>query len=220
MQLRILAIGLASALLGVALSAAAPEAKKPERKVEGRTVESTHDPKVRLEFSSPIAYVGADRWILYDIADCEIHVFVEADKNKKVKRLYWVQFEGYIPEVSYTHDYSDSQSRATIGGKEFYVDAWAARSDKKPERPGSDTEHVRNLIKANGYTLPAELMSQRLVYLMPGGRQELMIIYSEDLAPTGYTVADVSEHGKAHDKWPAIEQAVLKRGLAGMKLSF
>jgi hypothetical protein len=47
-----------------------------------------------------------------------------------------------------------------------------------------------------------------------------MIIYSEDLAPTGYNVNDLDEKGKAHDKWPAIEQALLKRGLAGMKVEF
>jgi hypothetical protein len=34
--------------------------------------------------------------------------------------------------------------------------------------------------------------------------QFLMIIYGEDLAPTGFTAAELSESGKAHDRWPGI----------------
>jgi hypothetical protein len=204
-----------------AVAQATANPTKPERKVTGNVLESERDPKVRLEIKPPIVYVGADRWVLYNVADCEIQVFVEADQNKKVKRLYWVQFEGFLPELTYTYDYEDSASRATIGGKPFYVDSWVSRTDTKPERPGSDTEHVRELIKAKGYTLPAEMMSQRLVHLLDEKkRRELMIIYSEDLAPTGYSVPDLRKDGKAHDQWPAIDQALLKRGLAGMELKF
>jgi hypothetical protein len=32
--------------------------------------------------------VDANRWIFYDLADCELHVFVEADANKIVQRFY------------------------------------------------------------------------------------------------------------------------------------
>ena len=42
-------------------------------------------------------YVGADRWVLYGIADCELHAFVEADQRKNVQSLYWVQFEDLTP---------------------------------------------------------------------------------------------------------------------------
>lgn len=203
----------------VSVAAAVADPKKPERTATANSVTSERDPKVRLEFTPPIDYVGAERWVLYDVADCEIQVFVEADKNKKVKRLYWVQFEGYLPEMPHAYNYEDAASRATIGGRPFYVDSWQYTTGKS-HRAGSDSEHVENLIKAKGYTLPAEMMSQRLVYLLDNNRKELMIIYAEDLAPTGYSVADLRKDGKAHAKWPAIEQALLKRGLAGMKVSF
>jgi hypothetical protein len=32
------------------------------------------------------AYVGANRFVLYGIADCELHAFVESDAHKKVQR--------------------------------------------------------------------------------------------------------------------------------------
>jgi hypothetical protein len=69
----------------------------PERKVHDNVITSERDPKIRIELPKNATYVGADRWILYDIADCELHAFVEADAEKNVKKWYWVQFEAYVP---------------------------------------------------------------------------------------------------------------------------
>jgi hypothetical protein len=60
----------------------------PERKVLGNVVTSERDPAVRIELPKTAQYVGADRWLLYGIADCELHAFVEADAQKNVQRLY------------------------------------------------------------------------------------------------------------------------------------
>ena len=55
-------------------------------------------------------------------------------------------------------------------------------------------------------------MYLRLVHLLDNEkRRELMIIYGEDLAPTGFTAAELSEGGKAHDRWPGIADALLDR---------
>src|SRR3989442_1483645 len=78
----------------LAIAAAAPA---PKRKVEKNVIISERDPKVRIKLPKSIRYVGADRWELYGIADCELHAFVEADTQQNVQRLYWVQFEGYLP---------------------------------------------------------------------------------------------------------------------------
>jgi hypothetical protein len=82
-------------LVGLVLGTAATAGKAPERVVQGTTVTSASDPAVRITVPKSAQYVGADRWDLYDVADCEIHVFVEADAQKIIQRLYWIQFEGY-----------------------------------------------------------------------------------------------------------------------------
>jgi hypothetical protein len=73
------------------------ETTAPERKIDDNAVISERDPRLRIELPASVQYVGADRWILYEIADCELHAFVEADEQKNVQRLYWIQFEGYVP---------------------------------------------------------------------------------------------------------------------------
>lgn len=183
----------------------------PERKVLGGVVTSERDPAVRIELPKAAQYVGADRWALYGIADCELHAFVEADTQKKVQRLYWVQFEGYLPSRPDLHHTYDSPKHTTIAGIDFYVDTWVRARDATTQS-GSDREHVEALLRAKGYRMPEAMMYVRLVHLLDKeNRKELMIIYGEDLAPTGFTAADLSESGKAHEHWPAIADALLER---------
>jgi hypothetical protein len=189
----------------------AAEVAAPERTVENNIIISERDLGVRIELPRSVQYVGADRWVLYGIADCELHAFVEADSQKNVQRLYWVQFEGYLPtKPELKHQY-DSPWHTTIGGLDFYVDtSIGAREDKVT--PGSDSEHIRALIREKGYKMPAGMMYVRLVHLLDEQkRKELMIIYGEDLSSTGYTAADLQKGGKGYDQWPAIERELIEK---------
>jgi hypothetical protein len=182
-----------------------------ERRVEGNTITSEHDPKLRIRLPESVRYVGADRWVLYGIADCELHAFVKADEQKNVQALYWVQFEGYIPARADLHHTYDSPRHTTIGGMDFYVDTWP-RSDEEKTEPGSDREHIEALIRAKGYKIPANMMYVRLVHLLDAEkRKELMIIYGEDLASTGFTAADLREGGKAYGQWPTLQKGLIER---------
>jgi hypothetical protein len=183
----------------------------PERSVDGNVLVSKHDPAVRIRLPRTAQYLGAIRWPLYDVADCELHAFVEADAEKNVQRLYWVQFEGYLPDKPDLHYTYDSPRHATIGGLDFYVDTWL-RVDGARTRPGSDREHIEALIRAKGYKMPPGMMYVRLVHLLDEQkRRELMIVYGEDPAPTGLTAAELDQGGHAHDRWPAIEKGLVDR---------
>jgi hypothetical protein len=204
-------------LLFVAACSLTVTAQAPERRVENNVIISEHDPKVRIELPKSVRYVGADRWDLYDIADCELHAFVEADVEKNVQRLYWVQFEGYLPTKPDLHHQYDSPRHATIGGLDFYVDTWIREKNEKTT-PGSDLEHIEALIRAKEYKMPAGMMIVRLVHLLDEQkRKELMIIYAEDFAPTGFTAADLKKGGKAYDQWPDIEKNLVE--IAKKKIS-
>lgn len=183
----------------------------PERRVQGNMIISMHDPKVLIRLPESVHYVGADRWVLYGIADCELHAFLQADEHKNVQALYWVQFEGYIPSRPDLHHTYDSPRHTTIGGLDFYVDTWPRSNGEKTES-GSDREHIDALIGAKGYNIPADMMYVRLVHLLDAEkRRELMIIYGEDLASTGFTAADLREGGKAYGQWQALQKELIER---------
>lgn len=191
----------------------------PDRQVSGAAISSTHDPHVQIHLPEATQYVGADRFVLYGIADCELHAFVEADPQKNIQRLYWIQFENYLPsKPDLVHTY-DSPRHTTIGGLDFFVDTWP-RADGEKTNPGSDREHIEALIRGKGYKMPAGMMYVRLVHLLDEKkRKELMIIYGEDLAPTGFAAADLEESGKSRDRWPTLEAGLIERAQKSISLS-
>ncbi|WP_260734604.1 hypothetical protein [Tunturiibacter lichenicola] len=189
----------------------ADKAPLPERTVHDTTLVSQHDPHVQIQLPASAQYVGAERWPLYDIADCELHAFVEADHQHNVHKLYWIQFEGYLPSRPDMHHTYDSPRHLQMGGLDFYVDTWI-RADGEKTESGSDREHIETMIRAKGYKMPAGMLYVRLVHLLDAEkRRELMIIYGEDLQPTGFAVTDLNEGGKAHDRLPALEADITEQ---------
>jgi hypothetical protein len=183
----------------------------PERRVNGNVITSKQDPAARIELAGAEQYLGADRFVLLGIANCELHAWVAADAEKKVQRLYWVQFEGYLPTKPEMHHTYDSPRRAGIGGLDFYVDTWV-RGKNDAIEPGSDREHIEKLIRSTGYGMPEGMMYVRFVHLLDAAkRKELMIIYGEDLAPTGLTAPDLQEGGAAHGQWRKIDRGLIER---------
>jgi hypothetical protein len=205
---------------GTVAAQISPPVSQAERKVAGNVIVSERDPAVRIELPKDAQYVGADRWVLYGIADCELHAWVEVNAEKTVRRLYWVQFEGYLASRPDLHHTYDSPKHATIGGMDFYVDTWVRAKDAKTEA-GSDREHIEALVGAKGYRMPEGMMYVRLVHLLDKEkRKELMIIYGEDLAATGFPAGELSEGGKEHERWAGIADGLLERAEREVRVEF
>lgn len=171
------------------------------------------------------AYVGGDRFTLYDVADCEVHVFVEADARRRVRRLYWIQFESYLPTLpDRRYDYADGNRRMDLWGAAAWVRA-APADTSQPGRPGSDRERVLAILKRGGFAVPADVLSVRLVRLLDDpagtgrGRRELMLMYVEDLAPSGLKAADFGTGGKPNARWTATEGPLIERAAAAFRVA-
>ncbi len=204
-------------LLILAADCFAIAANALERKVvNNNIIISDHDPKVRIELPKWVWYVGVDRFVLQDIADCELYAFVEVDDQKNVQRLYWIQFEDYLPSKPDLHHHYESPRHMTLGGFRFYVDTWVKRTNENITA-GSDEDHITALILSRGYKMPAGMMSVRLVHLLDEQkRKELMIIYSENL--TGFAAADLKKGGKAENLWLSLEDDLLVRARQEIKI--
>jgi len=154
----------------------------PERHVRGNVIISDRDPEIQIQLPKSTQYVDADRWVLYDIADSELHAFVEADPKNNVQGLYWVQFEGYLPtKPDLKHQY-DSPRHAEIGGLDFYVDTWVRSKDADVDS-GSDREHIEALVRAKGFTMPGGMMYVRLVHLLDEQKRKELMIISVKISP-------------------------------------
>jgi hypothetical protein len=213
----------AVALVSLAASAAAVEPVGPPAAiVQAHSVTNAAE-HLTVRVPESATYVGSDRFDLYGIADAEVHVFAQSDANKRLTKLYWIQFEHYWPSMpSMTHNYTGDRRTQHWGTTTWVRTGLGAASE--PPRAGSDTEHVRAILERAGYKRPAEMMNVRLVQLLDDpqgtghGRDELMLIYGEDLAPTGKTLAELTTDGKPNAAWQPLEQPLIDRAVKAFKV--
>jgi hypothetical protein len=210
----------ASALLGLLPNGHAATA---DRFVVDNTVVSRRDPAVNIKLTDAVHYVGTDHFDFskpglgaFDAA--ELFAFADAGKDGHLRKYIWVQFEGYLPGHPDLHFTYDSPKHVTIDGLDFYEDIGVA--SPKPLKPGTDSMHFYSLLAAHGYQR-GDLMWVRLVHLLDPAkkRKELMIIYAESLAPTGYTAQQLDEGGSDHSRWAAIAAALSRRAIQSIQIT-
>jgi hypothetical protein len=185
------------------------------------------NPAERLTVRLPKAakYVGSERFNLYGVADAEVHVFAETDPGARLRKLYWVQFESYLPDAMTTgYNYADGNSRLVVRGTPTWVRAGPVSTDASG-RPGSDREHVAAILEKAGIVIPKEVMNVRMVQLLDDpqgtgkGKRELMVIYSEDLQPPGKTLAELTTDGKPNAAWKSMEQPLIERATSAVTVT-
>ena len=193
----------------------------PKVTVNGSTLISEGFPEGTITVDAKMNYVGGETFILYEVARCEIHLYADADKSGRIRRLYWFQFEGYLPNANHrSYDYSSDPRRTMFNDHEFYdsVRFFNVESSRVDWSDDSDTMYMVRLLERNGFSLEGNMMRVRLVRLDEGKEQELMIIYMESFDQYGLSLEDFG--GVDGDfKWKEISEGLRSRALAGIKMN-
>lgn len=212
-------IGIACGQSGSESSVSSAAGVQKPRPVSGQVLTSPTMPPVRIEFDRTFKYVGSQSFVLYDVANAEQHFFAELDKEGRVKRFYWIQFEGYLPNNSHSYNYQ-ADKVVNIGGLDFIADARPLNIKTSPSRENSDGSKAREFLESKGHGLAGDdILMQRLVHLVDEAkRNELMVIYIEDLSGTGLTAADLAPEGRAAGRWEEMSKGLLERAQEGMKI--
>lgn len=194
-----------------------PQALPAQRVVQGNRIVSTALPAATLEVAPGWHYAGTQTFDLYGVATAEQHFYVELD-GTRIRRLLWIQYEGYHPSNTNTYNYRDST--VAHSGRSWHRRIGAIKAPETESRPDSDGARMRAFLRSKGWTMGPELLMERLVWILDSpARNELMLIYMEDLGDQGLTAADVNEGGKARDRWPAVAAAFHARALGSFSVS-
>lgn len=197
----------------------APAPPPVEREVKGQTIVSNRLPAADLTFSNDFHYLGGQVVNLYGTADAEQHIFATPDSVGPVSRLYWVQFEHYLPTNSHTYSYRPDRT-VDVGGLQFIYDVQAFSDYGRGalQDPRSDGAAVVALLKKHGLAVPARFARVRMFHLPTADhRSELMIIYGEALPPESRV--PVSEDGVSLDtEDPAEAKLILQHAVQGLTL--
>ena len=188
--------------------------------VQGQVLTSAGMPSLRLKFDKAFKYVGTQSFVLYDVANAEQHFFVDADQAGRVTRMYWIQFEGYLPSNNHTYKYQVTKT-VKLAGLDFIADAYARNVKASPGSPDSDGSRARAFLESKGHRMVSdEVIFQRLVHLVDESKRgEIMIIYLENLGAMKLMAADVVAGGKAFAQWNQISKELLERALKNMEVS-
>ena len=155
-----------------------PAPLSAQRTVEKNRLISTALPNAVLEVAYGMTYAGTQTFELYGVASAEQHFFVELD-GTRIKRLLWVQFEGYHASNNNTYNYRDET--VTHSGRTWHRRISTMQGPTAESRPDSDGARMRAFLRAKGWTMGPDIMLDRLVWLLDAPpRNELMIIYMED----------------------------------------
>ncbi len=201
-----LACALASSLLlpGLALAQApAKTASKQVRRVKRQVLISNYLPSIRVRFDRSFKYIGSQKFILYGRAQAEQHFFVDADQERRIKRMYMVQFEGYLPNVKAIYDYPATKT-VSLAGQTYLVNAESIPdvSAALKQNPESDVNRAASFLESKGYRITKSIIFQRFARLVgEAKRNEFILLYVED-----------TETGAAADNEQAREE-FLRRAL-------
>ena len=188
------------------MAATASAQTAPYTVVNGR-VSSAMQPQIRLDVDTALQYIGSQRWILYNVAQAEQHLFVQRDAGG-VSRFLWAQFEEYIPSSNGRYDYSKDAPLAAFD-KELRVSRQVWTVPTVESRAESDGAYSRKLLREHGIVLPPRMLYERFIYLPDSTRRrELMVIYAERLTGSDSTAAVPKE--RADELLAELERRALR----------
>jgi len=212
----VICIGLLLSVVAFAQSANKSDAKQA-RRVKGQVLTSTYLPTVRLRFDKAFKHVGSQKFTLFERAQAEQFYFVDADKQGRIKRMYIVQFEGYLPNVNAAYNYPAAKT-VNIVGQSYIVEAQVVPSVSAilKQNPESDAARAVSFLEGKGYRGGESVLFQRFVRLVDEAkRNEFILLYIEDLSGTGFTAADFAKDGRAFSEKEKILQELSNRALKG-----
>jgi hypothetical protein len=172
---------------------------QPARTVHNNVITSAGDPAIKLEVSDDLKYLGFFPFDIKSVAGGQRHLWVKADKNKRIQRLFILQFEGYYPSQTYRYNYKP-RNVVRLGANDynsngfFYDD-----TEYHKEHPGSEAELTRKFLEERGYKFDAEQLLFRFYRSLPDPdpakdhRNEFLIFYIEPMKELGITMKETTE---------------------------
>jgi hypothetical protein len=214
-----LAVGSSGERSALQAAVAQPPAGETEkRRVEGNVIISENFPAIRIKVSKAFKYAGRLQFNLKEMARVDRFVFVDADRGH-VRRLFMVQFEGFLDGVNHTYNYR-MRNPMTLGGQTYSQNCWFfdnARNIK--ENPGAESDKTTAFLKEKHYSVDDELMMSRFVRVVDEEkRHEIIIYYIENLKDSGFPFTEYNGDGQPSARQTAVEKALTERSLKSFTL--
>ncbi len=153
----------------------------PARAVDANLLVSTALPAIAVRVDPSLAYVDRLQFVLYDVAQVDLFLFVQAEGARAVGALT-VQFEGYLPHVDATYAYPETAT-VVLGAHTYASDVTGIDLPAFLEQhPGSEAAHLAAAARRRNLILAETVTAVRFARVVDAaGRHELLITYLEEV---------------------------------------
>jgi hypothetical protein len=167
---------------------------------------SREDPSLAIDVADEFEFVGRHPFTIRDVAAGERFVFVQAEDHQ-VKKLFMVQFEGFLPGIDNFYRY-DLSGKPVVANYPFRSNGYAFNIVKDIiANPKSESAATYPFLESNGYSVPDELMMWRSLTVADEARnKEMIIFYIEDVKSAGLALADFYVDDTETDMWINIQR--------------
>ena len=203
------------------------------RAVNGNTLVSNELPEIEIEVSEEFSFIGKfDFEIIAEskeypeeirnkpVAAGERYVFVSADSNKAVNKLFIVQFEGFLANNDFVYNYNFDEADY-LGQIKYRHNTWFYDSKKlAEENPNNEGAKTRAFLNEKGYQLEDQFMMSRFVGLASEDRKHEIIIYYLEMLQksTGYSLEEY-ERSISKEEADAIRTSLIERSRNSFKIT-
>ena len=186
------------------------------RSVDGNVLHSPGLPAFDLWVDPSIPYLGATELIIKGIARAERHHFADV-RDGTVRRLFVVQFEGFLPdsEERYAYPLPDP---VELGGVTWgsWVFAYSAHRDD----PAPETTDTLAFLGERRIELEDEQIMARYARILgDDARNEVLLFYHEPLRRLGHRLGTIAIEGEIRSAYMSVATDLRARARRAFRIT-
>jgi hypothetical protein len=193
-----------------------PDPSRVARSVVSNVLHSPALPALDLSVDPSIPYLGSTELIIKNIARPERHHFADV-RDGTVRRLFVVQFEGFLPDNDERYVYP-LPDPVELGGATWgsWVFAYSAHRDD----PAPETTDTVAFLDERGIAFDDEQVMARYARILgDDARNEVLLFYHEPLRRLGHRLDTVSLDGDLRTEYAAVGTDLKARARRAFRLT-
>jgi len=163
-------------------------------RVENNTFISPENPGIRVSVDRKFKYIGSLPFTIETVASGNRYIFVQANPEKHIQRMFIIQQEGILPSSDEIYRYKIT-APAKLGSFDYRHSVMLYDNDANiREEPGKEADVTQRFLTAHEYLLEPELIMSRFARPADLDRKHEIIFFCyENLSSYGHKLADFRE---------------------------
>ena len=170
-------------------------------RVESNTFISSDNPDIRVSVDRKFKYIGSLPFAIEKVARGNRYIFVQANPEKHIQRMFIIQQEGFVPSSDEIYRYKIT-TPAKLGSSDYQHSVIMYDNDANiREEPGKEADLTQRFLADHGYVLEPELVMSRFARSADSERKHETIFFCfENLSSYRHKLKDFREGSDSPEK--------------------